>query len=303
MPLTSDAYDRSVLDQDGLISLAKATAELAWGRVATKAVAGSEFWELGRIVRERSRRTERETSGTYHFWGNVSGDLVGLKPDGRLVEVRYTQSAGSDTVPPPMELGAFETRWEEGPFEKAWHFELLDEANLGEPREEIRERESGRIHEELWDMSFVAIVEQRGRGLERALQELAGSAREAINAGHTVPHGTIEPLTQGIYVHNNGEFSQYLRFYDDGRVIGVSTSGTPAQIAGWFNWEHENINKGNATKVGNHIEFMTRSNAGALAYHGTLTSPAQLLLDSYSHINGYTTTASVFDFVAVELPS
>ena len=180
MAISSDAYDRSVLDKAKLTELARETASLAWGRVATKAVAESEFWELGRVVRERSRRTERETSGKFHFWGNVSGDLVGLKPDGRLVEVRYTQSVSSDSAPPPMQLGAFETRWEEGPFEKDWHFEMLDEANLGDPREEVRELDSGRIHEELWDSWFAKIVEQRGQGIERALTDLAQSARRAF---------------------------------------------------------------------------------------------------------------------------
>jgi hypothetical protein len=198
VPRTSQAYELSVLDQDRLSSLAKETAELAWGRVPTSAVAGSEFWELGRIVRERSRRTERETSGVYHFWGNISGDLVGLKPDGQLVEVRYTQSVGSDAFPPPMQLGAFETRWEEGRFEEGWHFQLLDEADLGSAREEVRELPSGRLHEELWDPWFVTVVDARGRGLERALNQLADSARDATSRPYSLTDAQRHTRTRSI---------------------------------------------------------------------------------------------------------
>jgi len=282
-----------------LTSLATEAAGLAYGRLPTMAVAGSEFWELGRIVRERSRRTERSNDGTFDFWGNVEGDLVGLKPDGRLVEVRFMQSASSHNGPPPMELGSAETRWEEGPFEKDWHFELLDDANLGNASEEYQRGPSGAQHREFWDASFVTIVEHKGGGLERSLKDLVARAHGAIEIGDTVPSGPMEPLFGGVYVRTDGDAATLVRFYEGGRVVTVSTSGSAIDIARKFDWDRVELPQGTYSMTANHVEFMTRTSAGAVGYKGVMQSPTRIILDSHSHINGNTSTESVFDFVTV----
>lgn len=299
MAISSDAYDASVLDQGMLLALAKETADLAYGRVPTQSVGASEFWELGRVRGDRSRRAQRSRAGAFEFWGNSDGDLVGLKPDGRLVEVRYTQNAGSSNGPPPLELGAFETRWEEGPFEKDWHFEILDSANLGLPTEEVRTADGSVVHEELWSKSYVTIVEQRGRGLERALQDLQAMAQRAIESGETVPSGPMEPRSDGVYECLEGESSRFVRFYEGGRVVALSTPGT-AEAIRRFDWDRVELPQGRYSTTANHIEFVTMTSSGAVRYKGSLQSPARMELDSYSHINGNVSRGGVFDFVEVE---
>lgn len=304
MAISSQAYDLSALKVDSLTELARETARLAHGRVPTQAVTGSEFWEVGRVPGDRSRRTQRSPEGVFEFWGNTDGDLVGLKPDGRLVEVRFSQSSsGSSFAPPPMQLGSFETRWEEGPFEANWHYEILDSANIGLPVEETRTGSWGVIHEERLEKWFVTIVDQRGRGLERALQSLQDMARRAIDAGESVPSASISPLTGGVYVRVDEASTKYLRFYADGQVIDMSSTGTPVEIANWFAIGRDEMSTGQYVSVGAHIEFVSRTSRGAVSYKGAFTSPTQLVLDSYSHINGYISTDRVFEFVELDFPA
>ncbi len=299
METPSDAYVHSVLDRDYLVSLAVDTASLAYGRVPTQAGAGREFWELGHIVRERIRRTSRSVDGTFDFGGNIEGDLVGLKPDGQLVEVRFVQSAGSNNGPPPLELGSPQTRWEEGPFEEDWHFELLDEANLGNAKEEYRIEASGSTHTESLEPSFVSIVERRGHGLERSLKNLAASARRAIENDESVPSGIIQPLNNGIYLCNEGDVALLLRFLDDD-IVTCSTSGAGIDVARKFDWDRVELPRGKYSMTANHIEFLTRTVSGAVTYKGTMQSPTRILLNSYNHINGTVRKGSVFDFFEVD---
>ena len=210
---------------------------------------------------------------------------------------------GSNFFPPPMHLGAFETRWEEGPAEEDWHFEMLDSTNVGLPSEEQRRGAWGAIHEERWEKYFITIVEQRGRGLERALKDLAADARLAIEGGRTVPSVPISPLTAGIYVSSDGEYTRYLRFYADGGVVGVTASGTPEQVGLWLGREHAAVSKGTFSTTAHHIEFVARTESGAVSYKGILTSPTRLILDVYSHINGNVSRATEYEFVETAVGS
>jgi hypothetical protein len=198
-----------------------------------------------------------------------------------------------------MELGEFETRWEEGPFEDNWHFQLLDDANIGNAREEIRKGEWGVVHEESWEKDFVTIVDRRGLGLERALKMLAYRARRATEEGEVVASGSIDLRTDGLYASIGSDSGQFLRFYDDGRVVAVSSTGTPEDVGRWLTWEHAGASKGQFVTAGIHIEFQVNSSAGAVRYRGASLVPKQLRLDSRSAINGNVTQGRLFEFVPI----
>ena len=99
-------------------------------------------------------------------------------------------------------------------------------------------------------------------------------------------------------------YFSYLRFYEDGFVIQVTSSGTPEQLASWFNRENPVNSKG----LYRHIEpyrddreeklhFAVVSAEGVVGYMGDIVN-GQLILRSYSLINDHSDTKT-FSFVAV----
>jgi len=99
-------------------------------------------------------------------------------------------------------------------------------------------------------------------------------------------------------------YYSYLRFYDEGNVISVSTSGTPDQIQVWFNMESDKLfERGQYTFENNRIKFSTKSEfddllapktnpsgapnpkGGAVNYEGEIKSD-KLILTITSEING-----------------
>ncbi|SFL06269.1 hypothetical protein [Lysobacter sp. cf310] len=89
----------------------------------------------------------------------------------------------------------------------------------------------------------------------------------------------------------------YLRFYPDGRVISVSSTGTPEQIAGWFDHTHDGVSQGRYRIEGDRLHFSTRSGAGSVDYDGRIDADT-LQLNSHSHINGRDNTHTL-RFVAM----
>ena len=74
----------------------------------------------------------------------------------------------------------------------------------------------------------------------------------------------------------------YLRFYPDGEVIAVSSTGQPKDLRGWFS--KENQPHGKVTIQGNRISFRIPSRAGAVDYIGEAYRDC-IRLGFYSHIN------------------
>ena len=69
----------------------------------------------------------------------------------------------------------------------------------------------------------------------------------------------------------------YLRFYPDGRVVSVTSTGRPEQI----------ISRGVAIVRGGNISFSVFSRRGSVEYAGKLRKDGRLRLDIHSNINGY----------------
>jgi hypothetical protein len=82
-------------------------------------------------------------------------------------------------------------------------------------------------------------------------------------------------------------FSYYLRFYDDGTVIGYSTAGNPKNLAPWFKKEHTSPSKGQYTLKDSVISFSLKSEEGTVLYDGAFLPGNRLFLTVKSLINKY----------------
>lgn len=87
----------------------------------------------------------------------------------------------------------------------------------------------------------------------------------------------------------------YLRFYPNGDVIAVSSSGQPEDLREWFAKESSNVSRGKVVVTGNRIAFSAVSAQGAVDYSGEVEGN-RLRLESYSHINKHRED-DVFEFV------
>jgi hypothetical protein len=77
-------------------------------------------------------------------------------------------------------------------------------------------------------------------------------------------------------------YTEYLRFYADGTVIGVSSTGTPVQLRPWFKAPYANT--GRYAVKGATLKFYLVSSDGRVDYTG-LIEGEQLHLYSCSYIN------------------
>ena len=82
-------------------------------------------------------------------------------------------------------------------------------------------------------------------------------------------------------------FKYYLRFYQDGSVIGVTTAGKPANLVPWFKKENKTPYKGRYTLSDSTIKFSMISEQGDVTYEGKLTADNKLMLTVRSLINKY----------------
>jgi len=83
-------------------------------------------------------------------------------------------------------------------------------------------------------------------------------------------------------------FRFYLRFYEDGTVIGYTTAGNPKNLVPWFSRDHKSPSKGRYTIYkDNQISFSLKSEEGIVQYNGVLLEDNRLFLDVKSKINTY----------------
>jgi hypothetical protein len=101
----------------------------------------------------------------------------------------------------------------------------------------------------------------------------------------------------GVYImpYSGGYAISYFRFYENGNVIDVISTGRPEQIKSWFNYDNENVGKGTYIINGNRISITTEFEGGKIDYNGIITLNG-LRLNSYSHINGNESKDLIFVF-------
>jgi hypothetical protein len=91
----------------------------------------------------------------------------------------------------------------------------------------------------------------------------------------------------------------YLRFYDDGTVISVGSTGTPVQVASWFNQENENMPRGTYIITGNQLLFSTIELKKHKTDYDCILMEDKIECHIYSHFN-QTRAKQTYTFVKME---
>jgi peptidyl-prolyl cis-trans isomerase B (cyclophilin B) len=105
----------------------------------------------------------------------------------------------------------------------------------------------------------------------------------------------------GLYRCRRTDYSAYLRFYPDGVVISVSSTGEPEQVAKWFTEsgrKSARYSRGTYAIRGPSLVFSTTSSSGTVDFTGTIR-PDALFLRLFSHIN-YTHHTYHYTFVPLD---
>ncbi len=147
-------------------------------------------------------------------------------------------------------------------------------------------------HDRLLELQWVDLFPHWDAGIARLIRFLgvAGAASPPPPT-QPVPSDTasyvrlrFDGLYQSVQRH---DYWRYLRFYDDGLVLSVSSTGPePSKIARWFSRENKEKNShGTYSLTGRQIMFAATSTSGTVDYEGTVEGDT-MVLKSYSHING-----------------
>lgn len=111
--------------------------------------------------------------------------------------------------------------------------------------------------------------------------------------------GTKTPQFDGVYQSEKvNNYWRYARFYEDGTVIIVSSTGNPGEIIRWFkkeNIERKSLSHGLYEINGDRLVFSTTSAQSIVDYEGRIKDDA-IIMDTYSHITGHRSN-SEFRFV------
>jgi hypothetical protein len=107
--------------------------------------------------------------------------------------------------------------------------------------------------------------------------------RPTIN-GFELVNETIHLRRNALYYWEGDNFTMYLRFYDDGRVINANLPGAyKPDIVRWFN-ESYGDNGGTYTLREDDVSFSTTAAEGSVDYEGLLTKQG-MVLNLQSNIN------------------
>jgi hypothetical protein len=94
-----------------------------------------------------------------------------------------------------------------------------------------------------------------------------------------------------IEVDDGVKYYRYLRFYPDGTVIGVTSSGTPTDLKRWFHTPYQDT--GTYSLVGSMIKFSLTSPSGTVDYEGGIAGRV-LTLNVHSQINDHRSLLKYF---------
>lgn len=109
-------------------------------------------------------------------------------------------------------------------------------------------------------------------------------ANKAIQEEIEVDVGEGRILFDGVYQYRYPDYSSYLRFFADGKVVEVGSTGTPSQVGQWLNHDYESF--GFYTIKDGTVSFRITSSSGQVSYSGRVLKDA-IEINMTSHINGY----------------
>lgn len=137
------------------------------------------------------------------------------------------------------------------------------------------------------ELNWLNLFEDYSRGMDK-LQEFLRVEMQKDKMQANSPEKIETSLINfnGIYqAEGPDSYYYYLRFYNDGVVLSVSTSGNPIQVSKWFNREHVHSSRGIYEINGEFIKFSCTSSQGAINYEGKVFE-GNILLKVHSLING-----------------
>ena len=105
----------------------------------------------------------------------------------------------------------------------------------------------------------------------------------------------------GLYQNGCENYFYYLRFFEDGQVVQVSSTGTPEEVSRWLKRGYER--SGTYALMGDRISFAIVSPVGRVRYSGVILNSETLRLDSHSEINGYDKSGAIFRFHPCSFPN
>ncbi len=111
--------------------------------------------------------------------------------------------------------------------------------------------------------------------------------------------GNVQLLTNGVYQTPDGSSTwDYFRFYEDGTVLEVPSTGAPSELASWFSKSNQSTFSAGTYKLnGQSIAFQTTSSFATVDFNGTV-GDGSLTLNYLSHANG-TQGTRTYTFFAV----
>jgi hypothetical protein len=133
-------------------------------------------------------------------------------------------------------------------------------------------------HPRLADLHWTDLFPCWDSGVEKLLRFLS-----PVIASPTV---RLDGLYQSKRLSSQGtDYTKYLRFYSDGLVIDVSSTGSAAEVARWFTREKVD-SSGHYSLSGPTLHFSATSSVGTVDYEGEIVEE-KLMLRLHSHINGH----------------
>ncbi|AUT60222.1 PIN-like domain-containing protein [Paraburkholderia terrae] len=173
-----------------------------------------------------------------------------------------------------------------------------NEVRIERPREELIQEIGEKASARFWMYSFPQFLYACKRELHVSIDDAVMKEAEAV-ASEAAPKGLGKLRFDGIYrgLSDDGSYSQYMRFFPDGQVIGVSVSGDYSEkILKWFKYGYED--NGMFQWDGKDIVFALSSNMGKVDYLGEILED-HLILNSHSHINGRKLEGKIYNFIPV----
>jgi hypothetical protein len=108
-----------------------------------------------------------------------------------------------------------------------------------------------------------------------------------VNPAALVPYIRIDGLYQSRKGDSSLSYWGYFRFFADGTVLSVSSTGSPSDVARWLTMENvAEHSSGRYHVTGSAISFSSKSSEGIIDYEGEIQGNF-LFVRSHSHINGY----------------
>jgi hypothetical protein len=167
-------------------------------------------------------------------------------------------------------------------------------------------------HLRLNDLNWVDMFPSWQEGIQKLLnffspQNAEVNSSDASSKIKLIPSSSVR--SDGLYISDvliskKVNYRKFFRFYSDGTVLHVSSTGKPSEIIKWFSKEGNqrsgySFGQGRFKIEGDQINFSTTSKTGTVDFEGSVFEKS-LILKFHSHING---NRGMEEYIFTEVPS